>query len=713
VLKTRAHIWLARSVVSAAIVFLLTAHADQPGTPMFGYSVASATVEQDVELRLQRAIAASRIATDHQFLTSMPHPAGSARDRALAIWTADQWRAAGLEDVRITEQQIHLPRTSEVTVELKSPRAVRAAMDEAAADGDEDMSADGTEPPHLAYSAAGDVTGSIVYAGQGLASEYDWLASHHVNVHNAIVIVREAPPYIDVAFKTLAAERHGAAGLLVFSDPGDDGPARGEVYPKGPWAPATAIHQGTVAYDFLEPGDPLATYARHVEATGARSLPHIVTVPISSADARSMLTAIGGPAAPRNWPRGSFAYRVGPGPARAHVRVGRSDHLSPIWTVTGQIAGAVEPNRWVVLGNHRDAVLFGGTDPSTGSASLMEVARAFGAMARRGIRPKRTVILASWDGGELARTSSTLWGEQHQDLLSRRAVAYLNVQTAASGATFAARTVPALNRVVEQVTGVVADPATGMFLPEAFRRRTAGDGGASPFGIVNGFLSNRFGGTSDSLVFLNFLGIPTVDMTFYGPTGVVRTRYDTHRFVSMVADPGFRYTATMAQLWAVLAARIANADLLPFDYRSFASHVEEYLTELERAWRASGHAGATHLDLVRSREATRRLADTAERFTTRALVALDHGAGADLQLTNDALLRAERALIDPQGLHDRPWFKHQIYAPNADSEPTVLPGLADAVASGDETAVDREDARMAAALTRVASVLHTHPSVSD
>ncbi len=705
----RAPVVVTAAAVAALFAALsgLAARAGQtikPGSdaPIFGFGRRSVSVQRALERRLLRFPSPDRIQADHRYLTEEPHVAGTPRDRELAEWTAAEWRRAGLEEVQIVEHQVLLPFAEEVSVEMTAPKAWRASLREEPIEGDKDTHADVGLTYH-AYSASGDVSGRVVYAGSGNPADYDWLASKGIDIKGKIALVRYSVPYSYRGFKALTAQQRGAAAIIIYSDPADDGYGKGDVYPKGPWGPESHIQRGGIVYDFMVPGDPLTPGwaslpgAKRLSSRDAVSLPTIVSVPISYKDARVILEALGGPESPRAWQGGlPFTYHVGPGPSTVRITVRNDDRVRPIWTVTGRIRGSTEPDRWVIVGNHRDAWVYGGVDPSSGSASLMELARTLGAAVKDGIRPKRTIVFASWDAEEWTLTSSTEWGEQLEQELREKAVAYLNVDSSASGPNFTAAAVPALNRLIAEAAAAVPDPVTNVPLTDAWKTRSMKERGALPTGAGEDLVNNRLGSGSDYTVFLNFVGVPIVDMAFDGPYGVYHSMYDNHQWVSRIGDPGFRYHTTMTRLWAVMTTRLANADLLPLDYRPYAARVEEFLKELER--RAS-----TSFDTARAANA--RFADAAARAASRALTATEKNDGEALAIVNRGLMQAERGLLDMQGIPGRPWYRHQIYAPKYTYAPELLPGLSEAVDARDMPRARQQELRLAAALDRAATAL--------
>jgi N-acetylated-alpha-linked acidic dipeptidase len=484
------------------------------------------------------------------------------------------------------------------------------------------------------------------------------------------------------------------------------------VYPEGPWGPESHIQRGGVVYDFMVPGDPLTPGwaslpgAKRITAADAVSLPKIVSAPLSYKDARVILEAMGGPEAPAAWRGGlPITYRLGGRQAIVRLRVKSDDRIRPIWTVTARIRGSERPDELVIVGNHRDAWIYGGVDPSSGSAALMELARTLGELARGGWRPKRSILFASWDAEEFTLTSSTEWGEQYEDRLRRGAVAYLNVDSAASGPRFSAAAVPALNQLIAEAAQTVRDPATRASIAAAARDRRSREGGALPTGASDELVNNRLGSGSDYTVFLNYLGVPVADLTFDGPYGVYHSIYDNYNWVARIGDPGFRYHVAMVQLWGVLTLRLAEADGIPLDYEPYARRVEEFAREVSKRWIEPGGKSAAGLELGDVLAAAAELRRAASKFNLQRRQALAANDRPALERLNARLLEVERALLDERGIPGRPWYKHLVYAPKFTYAPELLPGVAEAVDARDRTrAVDQAE-RLKTALQRASARL--------
>jgi N-acetylated-alpha-linked acidic dipeptidase len=692
---------------TAAIVSMVVfATSRQRGGPVpFGFTDAGAGDQAAIESRFLRLPSADRINESHRFFSSAPHLAGSPRDRELADHVRDRFTAFGFEAVTLTTHEVLLPWPEETTVEMVEPRAWRASMQEEPIPGDvyTQASPEQLGLPYHAYSASGDVTAPVVYAGSGNPEDYDRLASMGISIRGAIALVRYSVPYSYRGFKALTAQQRGAAGILIYSDPADDGFGKGRVYPDGPWGPPSHIQRGGIVYDFLVPGDPLTPGwastpgAPRIDRSEAVSLPSIVSAPLSWKDARELLESIGGPEAPPDW-RGALplTYRLGGGPLVVRMRVRADDRVRPIWTVTGMIRGSERPDQLVIVGNHRDAWIYGGVDPSSGTAAMMELAETLGALARGGWRPKRSILFASWDAEEFTLTSSTEWGEEHAAMLQESAVAYINVDSAASGRHFTASAVPALNRVIGEAARTIKDPATHIPISAAFRDTLAAD--SLPGGTSRDLVSNRLGSGSDYTVFLNFLGVPVADLSFRGSYGVYHSIYDNHNWVARIGDPGFQYHVALVQLWGLVLLRLANADVLPLDYEEYARRIQEFAAETAKTW------GAPE-DLDDVRRAARDMGDAASVLEAHRRIALATGNAMAFRALDRQLIRTERALLDPAGLPGRPWYHHLVFAPKFTYAPEVLPGLAEAARRGDRDGLRAAAARLAGALRLAAAAL--------
>jgi N-acetylated-alpha-linked acidic dipeptidase len=672
---------------------------EAPST-QFGFSRQRAAALRPLELKLQEAIRPEHCRREHRIFTKEPHMAGTRRNYELARYIADQWRAYGLEDVSLIEHPVYLPWPVRYEATLVEPVKEKLALQEEPIPQDKDSYSEDVGIPYCAYSADVDVTAPVVYVNSGNPEDYDLLAQQGIDVRGKIALARYSVPYSYRGFKALTAQRRGVAALILYSDPADDGYKKGEVYPWGPWGPESHLQRGGIVYDFNLPGDPRTPGwasvpgGRFLPVEDAVSMPTIAAAPMSYKDARRILINMNGPNAPPAWQGGlPFTYRLGPGPAKLHLIIKNDKEVRTIWNVIGRIRGSEKPDELVVLGNHRDAWVFGGVDPSSGSASLMETARAFGELKREGWKPRRTLIFASWDAEEFTLTGSTEWGELEAERLQAGALAYLNVDSSASGNKFSASAVPALSEFLRDVARAVPDPGGGSIY-DAWRRSNETK---SPEPEV----TTRLGSGSDYTVFLNFLGIPVADLTFDGPYGVYHSIYDSFTWVDRVGDPGYYFHAALARYWAVAALRLAECDFVPLDYATYAREVRSYLSEAQRA----AQERKLPIDFHNVHEATERWEKAGQAVLQAANRAVETGDKALVERLHKSLLKVERALLDPAGLTGRPWFKHLIYAPRPTYKPLVVPGLIEAVEAGDRARVMAETQRLSRALNRAAAAL--------
>ena len=675
----------ARPIQGMVLAILLLGSTGRAGAqPIRGFTGPAAARELALERRLAAGLDRDSTGAFFRYFTAEPHPAGSARNLALAQAMAKRLEAYGWEEVRLRRYDVLLPWPERVVVTMVEPSHFEASLKEDGYPEDPDSHAE-VGPTYLGMSASGDVTAPLVYANSGNPADYEWLKSQGIDPAGKIALVRYSNPYSYRGFKALTAERYGVKALLIYSDPAEDGYRRGLVFPNGPWGPASHIQRGSITYDYIVPGDPLTPGwasvdgARRIPESEARSIPKVMAVPLSYRDAQPLLERLEGPVAPPAW-QGALpiTYRVGAGPSIVHVVVQMDGKVRPIWVVEARIKGARHPEETVVLGNHRDAWVYGAVDPSSGTATEMELARALGGLLKEGHRPSRTIVLASWDAEEWHLTGSTEWGEQLADSLTRGAVAYLNVDGSTSGPDFGASAVASLNPLIVEAARDVADPEGRGSLLTAWARAQQG---VAPLTDSLRLVENKLGSGSDYTVFLNFLGVPIADLAFSGPYGVYHSQYDDFYWMTHFGDPGFKTMTTMADVWGRLALRLANAEVLPYDFVGYADRVGEFLDELGKV-----PGVKKGLDLTAARAAQRSWRAAAQRLESaeRRVLALPAGPDRDRQLgrLNDLLRSVERQWLLRDGIPGRPWFKHALYAPKFTYAALELPGVREAVDEG-------------------------------
>ena len=641
--------------------------------------------------------------------------------------------------------------------QLVRPTSVPLKLIEDPVAADKDSASPDAFPAFHGYGVSGEVTGQVVYANYGRPEDFTALEKLGVDVRGKIVLARYGELFRGL--KVRNAQKRGAIGILIYSDPIDDGYARGDVYPSGPFRPGSAIQRGSVQFLSLGPGDPSTPDGPSVR--GARRLPidprhgfpigevdedlpsgkilsiknweaetHLVrddyyaripSLPISYDAARPILEAMGGSPVPPGWQGGlPMAYHVGPGPAEVYFRIKMDYKILPIWNVIARIKGEVEPERWVIVGNHRDAWVYGAVDPGSGTAATLEMCRAIGSAANQGWKPRRTLMYASWDAEEYGLVGSTEWADEHAEALNEKAVMLLNVDSAVSGTELDVDGVPSLRDLFVEAAGGIHDFRSGRTLRDVWttRRRAAWAGGApvdlgaiwdAPAGspdvdsnASNGAAGRKFspqmnplGSGSDYTAFLDHLGIPSLDVGFSGRYGVYHSVYDDFYWMEKFGDPEFVTHATAARLYALIAMRAASADVVPLRFIPYGEALREAVDDLRRI--VTRKARAIESDTARppvALEGLPRLVGSIKAFeaqaatldgATEALAHRDGVAPAQLSRVNDALIKIERAFLMPNGLPGRPWFRHSVYAPGLTTgyASWTLPGLRQAVIEND------------------------------
>jgi N-acetylated-alpha-linked acidic dipeptidase len=669
--------------------FSLSAQTPAPAlTPsVFGYAdfAAQAKIEEKF-----LAVPDAKLAGQHlKTLTAEPHLASTPEDHKTAEYVAQKFRAAGL-DTQIVPYRVLMNQPKEVRLEAwdASGKLLMSGPTKEHVDNDPGQDNPRVVMPFNGSSGSGDVTGEVVYANYGRLEDFNQLTAQHIDLHGKIVIARYGSNFRGV--KVYLAEQRGAIGVLIYSDPQDDGYYKGDAYPMGPWRPETGVQRGSVQYLFKYPGDPetpgvastldLPDSARVKDFIGPDgNQPRIISIPISYHDAAPILQALKGPGVPQGW-QGAlpFRYHLGQTDGSAGVKVhlvSQQDYQRRvIWDVIGKIKGSEYPDDWVVAGNHRDAWVYGAVDPSSGTAAMLESVHGIGALLAQGWRPKRTIVFCSWDGEEQGLIGSTEWVEQNASTL-RHAVAYFNVDVAVAGPDFSASAVPSLKEFVREVTRAVPSPMGGSVYQE-WRMNHPGD---ADHHHTNEKLPNEevrvgdLGSGSDFTPFLQHVGVPSTDIGSGGPYGVYHSTFDDFAWYTQNADPHFVYLQQMARVFGLEAIRMADADVLPFDYVVYAREISTYI---DAAKKKAEDAGFSSLDFAPAEVAASRMANAARKVQT-----LEIAASGDLPKLNLALRQTETAFISDAGLPGRPWYRHTIYAPGEFTgySAVVIPGVNEAI----------------------------------
>jgi N-acetylated-alpha-linked acidic dipeptidase len=708
---------LTRSALSLALVALFVSPLSSQ-TSILGFTPTSAARETQVESKFKSIPTPDEERRQHRVFTQEPHIAGSKRNNELAEYIRDEWTKQGLEDVVIRRYDVYGTNPKGAELEMIAPIHYKALLREAPLDADPDSNNSAISGAWLGMSISGEVTAPVIYAHSGNPEDYDLLRKNGISVKGKIVLVRYSNPYSYRGFKALTAEREGAAAMLIYSDPQEDGYKKGKVDPDGPWGPEYHIQRGAITYDFMVPGDPLTPGwasipgAKRIPIEQATSAPKIMALPLSWHDAKPLLENLDGPLAPHDWQGGlPFQYHFGGDRVKAHLKIEMDNRTQPYYVVEGRIRGADLPDEWVVLGNHRDAWVFGGVDPSSGTASMMELTRALGQLKQQSMRPRRTIVVCSWDGEEVGLTGSTEWGEQFADDLRAKAVAYINVDEATSGPNFHGQAVASLAPMLVATTRTLQDPS-GKTLYAAWKETVSREieAGAqssqfSSSGVLDDSLADtRIGSGSDHTVFLNFVGVPVLGLGFDGDYGVYHSAYDDFYWMNHFGDPGYKYHTLMTQLWGVTALRLANADLLPFDFATYASNIRQFVSDLSKAnekniWgqpppaaQSSEARPQPHLDLMPILEAIDAFEKAGKSLNDSLTRKLSSGAINPQQAAalNHGMMQLERNWLNPSGIPGRPWFKHILYGARFTYAHLELPGLTEAVEKQDWTTAKQQ-----------------------
>ena len=674
-----------------------------PPAPATSLGYADFASEASLEERFL-AVPDAKLAGQHlRTLTAEPHMAATPEDRKTAEYVAQKFRAAGL-DTEIVPYRVLLNRPLAERVEAwdTDGRLLMTGPTLERLDGDTTPADPRVVMPFNGSSASGDVSGEALYANYCRLEDFQHIESLHIAVRGKIVVCRYGSNFRGV--KVFLAEQRGAAGVLIYSDPADDGSARGETWPQGPWRPDTAVQRGSVQYLFRYPGDPetpgvastpqLPDSARIRNFTGPNGAqPAIVSLPLSARDARPILEALKGVAAPQPW-QGAFPfhYRLGGG-VRIHI-VSRQDYQRrTIWDVIGRVKGSRFPNEWIVAGNHRDAWVYGAVDPSSGTAAMLEAVHGIGALLHQGWRPQRSLLFCSWDAEEQGLIGSTEWVEQHPQL-TEHAVAYFNMDVAVAGPDFSASATPSLKEFIRGVVRSVPSPQGGTVYQQ-WRLERSGQS-SDPADEVR---MGELGSGSDFTPFFEHAGVPSADIGSDGPYGVYHSAFDSYDWYVRNADPHFSYLQQMARLFGLLVLRMDGAQALPYDYIAYAREIS---TALETARRRAADTGDTSLDFGPAVLASAHLLTAA-----RALRPVHIAPPADPVHLNQALRAAESALLSPTGLPDRPWYRHLVFAPGelTGYSAVVLPGVNEALDARNRPLAASQLALLAEALDAAARIL--------
>ena len=726
----------------------LTLAADEPS--FVGYAPRSSQTERDWENKFRDIPDPANLREYMKRMSARPHHVGSPYDKDNAEWILARFKEWGL-DAHIETFTVLFPTPKVRLLEMTEPTKFTAKLEEPALAVDPTSNQKAEQlPTYNAYSPDGDVTAPLVFVNYGLPEDYEKLERGGVSVKGAIVIAKYYHSWRGV--KPKVAAEHGAIGCLIYSEPHDDGYTVDNVFPAGPMRNPEGVQRGSVM-DFASnsPGDPLTpgvgatADAKRLAVKEAKSIASIPVLPISYGDAQPLLAALRGPMAPEEW-RGTLAipYHIGPGAAKVHLKLAFNWDIKPVYGVIAKIPGSEAPDEWVIRGNHHDAWVNGAEDPVSGQAPLLEEARAFGLLLKQGWKPRRTIIYAAWDGEEPMLLGSTEWVEAHADELRQHTAVYINTDGNDRGLLNMGGS-HTLEQFINGVAKDIADPETKMSVWERKRLSDIADASSDDRKEIRQRADLRIsalGSGTDFTGFLDHLGIATLDMAYEGETeqGIYHSIYDDFFWYTHFSDNDFVFGRALSQTVGTAVMRLADAEVLPFDFVDFADTIQKYTRDLQKLLKDKqdeirernqeldeGVFRATfdprkptvapprqemppHLNFAPMENAGEALARSAERYR-KALSAkqsaLSESESSQLAALNAKLIESERTLTNDAGLPRRPWFKHLLYAPGVYSGYGVktVPGVREGIEQKRYSEAEQEIFRVGKALQDEAALI--------
>ena len=709
--------------VLATVLMIAAIAAPAQDKPLLGFGSAEAIEEFALEEQFDSYLDRDNLRDWMRRLSARPHHVGSAYGKANAEFIASQFTSWGYETkIEVFHVLFPTPRTRRL--EMIEPTRFQATLSEPPLEEDSTSSQQDEQlPTYNVYSIDGDVTGELVYVNYGIPEDYEELERHGIDVAGKIVLARYGGSWRGIKPK-LAAEK-GAIGCILYSDPRDDGYSQGDVYPEGPFKNDRGVQRGSVQDMPLFPGDPLTPNigatedATRLSIEDAPTLTKIPVLPISYSDARPLLEALGGPVAPPSWRTAlPITHHLGPGPAKVHLEVEFDWNIEPAYNVIATMEGGEHPDQWIIRGNHHDAWVNGAQDPVSGMVALMEEARALGELRKTGWQPKRTIVYAAWDAEEPGLIGSTEWTETHRDMLQEKVAVYINTDGYGRGFLRVGGS-HTLEKFFNQVARDVIDPQKDISVAERLRAfvMVNGDSDAQREAEERDELRlAALGSGSDYTPFLQHLGIASLNIGYGGENqgGSYHSIYDSFDHYTRFGDPNFDYGIVLAQTTGRTVLRLANADLLPFEFENLSDNISGYVSEIteladnmrvetERENRLiqEGRYEAVfdptetfvtpqpkdpvpHLNFASLLNAMTSLEEAAANYG-RALAAFRQSnssmSSERRQALDQRLFQTERYMTRNEGLPRRSWYKHQVYAPGFYTGYGVktIPGVREAI----------------------------------
>ena len=662
-------------VVGLAVALAVTSSVHGDDNNIKGFLLDEVEQQREWEEKLRAIPEPDNLRERMRIITEEPHIAGLPGSKKVADYILSELQSFGL-NAWIEETQALMPLPTERSVELVEPESYVLSLKEPPIRNDKDSADDGQLPTYNAYAAEGDVTAQLVYVNYGIPEDYEQLAEWDIDVEGKIVIARYGRSWRGI--KAKLAQTHGALGCLIYSDPRDDGYYKGLTYPDGPYRPEHGVQRGSIMDMPVHPGDPLSpgfgakTDQPRLDISEAKTLVKIPVLPISWGDALPLLRNLRGRVAPEEW-RGALAttYHVGPGPAKVRMKLALDWQTRPLYNVIARIDGTVFPDQWIVHGNHHDAWNNGANDPTSGNVALIETARSFAELLKQGWKPKRTIIFALWDGEEWGLLGSTEWAETHKEELTKNGVVYINSDSTGKGWLRMAGS-HTLQAFVNDVARDIDDPERGMSVWDAARARRLETADSDEDRIEieqsDDLRISALGSGSDYTVFLDHLTMASLNLGFGGDSdgGIYHSNYDSFHWYTSYSDGEFLFGRALSQTIGTTIMRLADATVLPFNFVDLADTMTRYVKEIEEAHAEQEDAPDVNLGAVSEALANLRRAGEAYERSLERLVTMSSSAilgQPELARLNQLLYTSERRLAHDEGLPNREWFRHQVYAP--------------------------------------------------
>jgi N-acetylated-alpha-linked acidic dipeptidase len=696
-----------RHLLMATVATLVTfpsGLAAQEPQRLMGFTAERAAEQLRWE-RIMAAVPDTATMREYHFeMTRAPHHAGTEENYRLALYLRDLWDSFGFE-TEMVRYDILVPWPVDLSLRLVHPDTVELAVTEPPIVEDPDSYVEGGLPGMAAYVASGRAEGDVIYANYGRIGDYRLLDDMGVSLEGRIVLVRYGgTPGQMRGMKVREAAKRGAVGVVIYSDPEDDGYVRGDVYPDGRWRPWQGIQRGSFLDVPIYPGDPLTPFEPSVPGVeriayeDADNVQKIPVQPISYGEALKILEHVGGDVVPAEWQGGlPLAYHMGPGPARIEIDVEYDYQERPVWNVFGKVVGSVEPEKFVLAGGHRDSWVLGARDPTSGAVSLLETARGVAAAVAEGFQPRRSIVFGSWGGEDFFLLGSTEWGEQFADELKENLVVYINRESYTSGNWSAAGNHSLERFMIETSKDAPHPEAATLF--DAWQAQQPGEA----------LRLRALGSGSDYTVFLDHLGIPSLNVGYGSANGIYHSLYDTYYYYQRFGDPGYKYGVAQADMVGRMVMRLANADVLPFDFTGASGVIAGYVDELVMM-----DEDGLLRDELRAISAANAAMRVAATETNGVLARLLSGAAASAEQNRSAvdrvnalIMRAEREMIDERGLWRRPWYRNLVYAPGyyEGYAAKTLPGVREPMEDGAWEVARTQAGMLVEALERVTQAL--------